>query len=821
MPRKKHGTAGSAQLKVRVVQSQREDGVVITDELCISALKKKPRYLEAVYRGIEAQLTQLPQHNLNIQNIQSVSILLPPWSELSPAQQTAVLAITTLCKEHNIEFSRYWDDDSKGFNDTWKNRPWQSQSLPIVATNNEIRSRMRERALIEQTWHEIEKEIQTLSPKETTDTQRLVKQYRRAVDRVINRHHEAAWLRQKITSAAVMEAAQEWAGEKVEVEQGKRAVEEAMLREAKKRVVWILLCGFSGLAVIAVLSLLGWFKQFTPLLKAFQGEPLSGNLLYGVAGAVGGMGLLTISMGILLGMAVWKRWQQAEPKSAKRFRWLLPFMVGFSIFSGFFSFIVVPTLFLVPGVISASGGWLIAVTVTTGLSFLGSLLGSITVLLYDTAGKGADDEPNRKEKIDPVDRKVSDDRKVVVDSTHSYARLPSVGGRPEEKSAAPRGGSPTPPCGKPEQWRQISGPGELMKVFQERTRRGCKPPRWNLSVEQWITYFDTMYHANVIRPTLHFLNEPMRTVAQKGADVSGKRLEVQQNERPVEWTNQCIQDYLLKRPVVLGEKPPTVMDFANAYWEGGGFAEGEKDTQEEDLCVYSNAALGMPAPRRGGDPKKYDAANDENYTGFDEIGGGYSVRNITPFEQFEDPDGIQPKPVEDNRFHMVVVAGPDLRAEELEGQGRPDWEMQGRYKLLADCRYDRSAYIQKIEKIYRVAAQAALDAGSDTLIFGPIACGYFKNNPYLVAAIARAVLSQPEYVGLNKLVYNDLKKSSTDVFRYVFEQLSANDANHLMYNRNIKVKVPEGELGATTQYVHTTYPLAAAVASAHSPVVFS
>lgn len=198
-------------------------------------------------------------------------------------------------------------------------------------------------------------------------------------------------------------------------------------------------------------------------------------------------------------------------------------------------------------------------------------------------------------------------------------------------------------------------------------------------------------------------------------------------------------------------KGPIVTILANA--REPGHKPFKSDAQEQSLCQTTDLLVQMPV--------KYPSANNEAIdkdlpaqSGLAQLGHSYRIEDVNLYEVNVDAGTAKPT----HKMAAVFVAAPDL----------------SQYKLqeYVSTEQGRMEYIRYIAMCVRMQCEHALAMNTDKLIAGALGCGVFSNNPYLVAAIYRAVLSERRYSRLNvSFAIKDYKKYNNlaKIFKEVFE----------------------------------------------------
>lgn len=213
----------------------------------------------------------------------------------------------------------------------------------------------------------------------------------------------------------------------------------------------------------------------------------------------------------------------------------------------------------------------------------------------------------------------------------------------------------------------------------------------------------------------HFLSGNDTRSSYKGVDLSLDNLR----------TDLTVENKTAQQALIDDKEPnATVAVFANGFTPGGD--PFNANAQEESLCQTSDMLTFMP--------KSYP--NDEAYaryglpsaSGLALAGHSYRLEQLSLFDLVDDELEMK------KQFNAVFVAAPNF-----SGPG----------EFLAErCNgsdVDGDDYISYMAMLVRQQCEHAIAAKSDKLYAGALGCGVFQNNPYLVAAIYRMVLSERRY----------------------------------------------------------------------------
>lgn len=233
-------------------------------------------------------------------------------------------------------------------------------------------------------------------------------------------------------------------------------------------------------------------------------------------------------------------------------------------------------------------------------------------------------------------------------------------------------------------------------------------------------------------------------------------------------TNLTVENKPIQELIKLGDTNATVTVLANPFTVGG--APFRSDAQEESLCQSTDLLLRMPRhyPNR---KLPSDAPQEEHnmpvHSGLAMVGHSYRIDHV----QLYDFEQGEIKAVA-KQFNAVFVAAPNFKDQAIANYCNSD--------------VGRTEYITYIAMLVRLQCEHALKAGSQTLYAGALGCGAFKNNPYLVAAIYRCVLSEAAYTKLNVTfaihepkhsnqlyclndIYNDVFKASPEKIQSILK----------------------------------------------------
>ena len=171
-----------------------------------------------------------------------------------------------------------------------------------------------------------------------------------------------------------------------------------------------------------------------------------------------------------------------------------------------------------------------------------------------------------------------------------------------------------------------------------------------------------------------------------------------------------------QEPMVAMNANPLIV--GGHLWTKGAFAQEEAVVEASDLPFH------MPA---GG--KHHTYSPNENELGLEKLGGSYRVTQVKQYAiDNSHPEGIS----ETGTFDAVFVAAPDFRD----------------LNTIDKFNGNRADYLREIAAKVRMQCEHALENKNSILGAGAMGCGAFQNNPFLVAAIYRAVLSEEKYKNL-------------------------------------------------------------------------
>lgn len=240
------------------------------------------------------------------------------------------------------------------------------------------------------------------------------------------------------------------------------------------------------------------------------------------------------------------------------------------------------------------------------------------------------------------------------------------------------------------------------------------------------------------------------------------------------------QNWLVKQQ---GNKPLLTIN-ANASYVGGILWSKNHYAQEERVAEESDLPLHIPS---GG--KTYTYSNKQGEPGLEKMGGSYRVCNVNQYElNNKSPDGIKQTAV----YDAVFVAAPDFRMNDK------NISVNGE-----NANSNRMAYINEMAKKIRMQCEHALANGNNVLGAGALGCGAFNNNPFLVAAIFRLVLSEPKYKNIAVdfvIVDYDLCDKFNAVFNAPLDDVIYLIENAKPFDTSVKIHVPTNKTENLTTY---------------------
>ncbi len=202
-----------------------------------------------------------------------------------------------------------------------------------------------------------------------------------------------------------------------------------------------------------------------------------------------------------------------------------------------------------------------------------------------------------------------------------------------------------------------------------------------------------------------------------------------------------------------------VLNFASASNPGGGVERGA-NAQEECLCRCSNLYLCLSTEKiwDGFYQPHRDAQNPIHN---DDI---IYTPNVTVFKS----DTSNPERLDEEEWYGVNViscAAPNLRVNpsNLYNQG------DGHKTVIISDKNLQELHEKRLRRILNVA----LIEGNDVVILGAFGCGAFANNPEVVAAAAKAVISEYEYAfkTIEFAVYcNPKDEKNYNIFQRILEE---------------------------------------------------
>jgi len=301
---------------------------------------------------------------------------------------------------------------------------------------------------------------------------------------------------------------------------------------------------------------------------------------------------------------------------------------------------------------------------------------------------------------------------------------------------------------------------------------------------QYITTLYTSLLEGTTAPSFMFL-------PGKNERVEDTQVHPDKKPKEYEWTTNPIQD----RVPACDDPSILVLNHASDVLIGGS-PFWHSRAQEEALMRFSNAMLGMPQPPSD---KRFVAGCAFPYPnegGFDSFGGGYYIKDVTAFRK----EGTELRPV--RQYDMVLAAAPDLNIQ----------HKQSRSLYLRESG-NRGDYIQIMAQRIRFILKVTQELEPSRLILGALGCGSFANNPYIVAAIFRAVLSEFDIaIPVEFNIYEpdhdkthdaEIPLSTTAVFQHVFLKMTPEEVNALLHNATIPVYAMKKEIEANGRMIMT------------------
>ena len=183
--------------------------------------------------------------------------------------------------------------------------------------------------------------------------------------------------------------------------------------------------------------------------------------------------------------------------------------------------------------------------------------------------------------------------------------------------------------------------------------------------------------------------------------------------------NKTAQAWATEKADVAKPNKLGIVNLANAWHIGGGPWKKNCSAQEENLLEKSDALYSLI--------KEYP--NAQNEAGLDRLGYAWRLEGVRTFELDENRNAVEMA-----RYTMIATAAIDFRNKDIRD-----------YVNTSEGRED---YMRYMAHIIRLQCEHALAAGNEILGAGALGCGVFDNNPFLVAAIYRSVLSEDRYKNL-------------------------------------------------------------------------
>lgn len=228
---------------------------------------------------------------------------------------------------------------------------------------------------------------------------------------------------------------------------------------------------------------------------------------------------------------------------------------------------------------------------------------------------------------------------------------------------------------------------------------------------------------------------------------------------------------------------PMIQIAANANKPGGGLFYAR--AQEEAVMHRTDIVIKHSLPRSYG---PYNPNPTSANTPLSKAGYAYRIKGANAYQFHR--EGTSPAVHNDSfgkPFDAVFVANPDLR------KFQPTW-----------TKSVHENYMKAVISNIRLTMEHAYASASKTVILSALGCGCFKNNPFLVAAAYRVVLSEPKYAGIKPYFaigspkgyldpfsqeYSDrFSQELRNIFDLVINQASASDVLALIKGEKLSLE---------------------------------
>ena len=198
---------------------------------------------------------------------------------------------------------------------------------------------------------------------------------------------------------------------------------------------------------------------------------------------------------------------------------------------------------------------------------------------------------------------------------------------------------------------------------------------------------------------------------------------------------------------------PLIVNYASYKHPGGGFLRGAS-TQEEFLCHHS---LLFPVLNAFNDSWYHNHRKDSNGYLFrnealvtQNVAFSRNIKNIIEDEPFND---IFKSPAV-NYADVLTIAAPKNKDNNTDEKRRAN----------------NLAFKERIEFMFRCAADLAFYEDNDVFVTGPIGCGVSKQNPKLCASIMRRLIDEDFKGSFRAIIFTIPDKNSENykAFKEVF-----------------------------------------------------